>query len=154
MSTCTVCGKSKETPKTIKMYTAQELGETREKSGFKQVTVTTRYGDFQEHRYPVCKACWKRWNTWIPLSVYLLSAVILYFVIGGGSFVTTFWTEMAYAGGALFIAFLPLVLIVGLMGPDARFRKKALAERKESYPSAEFKVYNEPEYEKLQKTQG
>jgi hypothetical protein len=101
----------------------------------------------------VCKACWKRWNTFIPLIVYLVSAPILYFVIGGGSFVTTFWTEMAYAGGALFIAFWPMILIVGLMSPDARFRKNAVAERKESNPSAEFKLYTEREYEKLQKKQ-
>ena len=153
MNTCAICGKSKETPKAIKMHSARVLGETRKNSAYRQVTVTTQYGDFQEHRYPVCKARWRRWNTWIPLIVYLLSAVLLYPVIGGGGFATTFWTEMAYAGGALFIAFLPLVLVVGLVGPDGRFRKKALAERKESSPSAEFKVYNEPEYEKLQKKQ-
>jgi hypothetical protein len=77
MTACGVCGESKNTPHSCTVYTAQFLDATSKKTGFKQYTITTRYGDIKKHTYDVCRHCYIKWNFVLPLAVYLISAVFI-----------------------------------------------------------------------------
>ena len=77
MTACGACGKPKNTPHNCTIYTAQFLDETSKKTGYKQHTITTRYGDIEKHVYDVCRHCYIKWNFVLPLAVYLISAVLI-----------------------------------------------------------------------------
>jgi hypothetical protein len=149
VSTCGICGKSKNSAKSITVYTARTLGQRREKTAYRNVTVTTSYGEFEAHRYDVCKSCNTARSVIIPLTVYLIAAALVYVAIRMNALRATFWGEVGFVGGALFLAVLPSAIVAGFLVPETVLKKKAVAERTRAQPSETFKGYLAHEYEKL-----
>jgi len=120
MTVCGVCGKPKETSHSCTVYTAQFLGETSMKTGFKQRTITTRYGDIEKHTYDVCRPCYIKWNLVLPLAVYLISAILIRMVV----LPNEGWDA------ALFLALFPAGIIVWkYVSLPRKLIKEALSQR-------------------------
>lgn len=133
MTACGACGKSKNTPHSCTVYTAQFLNETSVKTGFKQYTITTRYGDIEKHVYDVCRHCYIKWNFVLPLAAYLISAVLLRVVL-------------PYEGwdAAFFLALFPAGIIVWqYVSLPRRLLKEALSQRS---GSSKYKGWTALEY--------
>lgn len=71
MAICQVCGKDKATGEEQVLHSGKILkeersGERMTYGGGREVTVTTTYGEFIEHRYFVCSDCRTLWDkVWV-----------------------------------------------------------------------------------------
>jgi hypothetical protein len=132
MKTCGVCGQSKETPHSCKVHTVRVLDQTTKKTGFKQYTTTTRYGDIEQHTYGVCRFCYIKWNFVLPLIVYLLFVVLTKMIL----LPDEGW------GASLFLALIPALFVVWkYVIVSRKLIKDALSGKVGNY-----KGFNELEY--------
>ena len=150
MRTCEICGKTKEDTNSISFYTARALGQSRVKSGFKQHTITTSFGDFKEHTYHVCKSCTNRVSCFMPLIVFFILSVFFTIVIGVRNS-TIIWNAILYIIGGFCLATIPSAVVMATFSVNERLLRKAVASRKGSSPGNQIKGYTSTTYEKIKK---
>jgi len=135
MAVCSLCGKPQDAVKQQTVYTARQLSETTQKTGFKQYTTTTLYGDFEPHTYGVCRSCSIRRNILYPVAAYLLSIPL--FMLLGVDF-----------GGALFFALVGAGIAYWQLNHTKSLLRIALAAR-QRVQAATYKGYSEQAYAML-----
>ena len=151
MSVCEICGKSKDTSKSLTVYTARAFGQTKAKTGFKTYTFTTQFGDFREHHYDVCKTCSSRRGCLFPLVVFVALTALLAWIFGIRNS-TSFGMAMAYVGGALVAAAIPAGFVWVNFDVERTLVRRAVATRKATNPSHKLKGYTAQEYKALKKS--
>ena len=136
MKICEICGKHQDAAKSHTIYTARTLSATTKKTGFKQYTTTTTFGDFEPHHYEVCRSCFMTRTFIIPLAVFALSVPLLMALL------------TLQFGGALFFALLPAGFAMWKLGVSSTLIRKAISSRKRG-EAGDYKGYTEPSYEAL-----
>ncbi len=135
MAVCSLCGKARDAVKQQTIYTARQLSETTQKTGFKQYTTTTLYGEFEPHTYGVCRSCSLWRNIVYPVAGYILSILLL--VVLGLDF-----------GGALIFAFAGAGIAWWQLNPTKSLLRIALAAR-QRVQRATYRGYTESAYKLL-----
>ena len=109
--------------------------------GGREVTTTTTYGEFVEHRYYVCSNCIKLWNKIIvPIAAIitiLISVIIIIFAL-------TLHIDWMFVIG-LFV-FIVGIIISGEFSIKAKLQKRGKKDRNEK---KSIKAFDESEYKDL-----
>jgi hypothetical protein len=135
MAVCSLCGKPQDAVKQQTVYTARQLSATTQKTGFKQYTTTTLYGEFEPHTYGVCHACSMRRNILYPVAAYILS-IPLFMLLG-----------LDFAG-ALIFAIAGAGIAWWQLNPTKSLLRIALAAR-QRVQRATYKGYTQQAYSML-----
>lgn len=161
MPICDICHKDKQEGEEKEIHTACIVSKTekvlQDYGNSRYVQTTTRYNDFEEHRYFLCAQCKSTWD-----KIVMPAGVVLVLLATAALFIAAARLHHAW----LFVGAL-LALIVGMgpvshLGTNARLNKKALAERGASIKgihafyftgeTEEYKTFDEKEMAKLQVT--
>ena len=146
MSQCSVCNQDNGAGEVKRIYTARELKRERGQEhmvygGGTEVTVTTTYGEFQEHNFFVCADCLTRRDKvakWVIIGATILLTVALVAVSAA--------RHMAWAYLAALIALIGGLICSDLVSTDYRIKGFAKQQRGSGLP---VEAFNERRYRKL-----
>ena len=169
MALCEICSKDQPVKETYKVYTSiVRSSRVLKKVSWpeKEYEVRTQHIGVQEHQYPVCESCFKRYNftyqliIWVPALLLMLYAIIDSFASQG---------ESGLCIGAIAALVAAYFVTDNLFALDTKFVKRAVKERKKTdwkslvadlpdmhagYSSTqtgcELKGYTEEQYQKIQ----
>jgi hypothetical protein len=147
---CSVCEGSfgpKEIAREVKLFSARPLDSTTQEWGDGGQTITTTYGEFREHHYPLCAGCSS--SRGIKMALGFLPGVVLFFygiyfilrVVEDATGFDVFLLILFLGGGSAIMA------AADRIWGDEKFESVAKRER-----GKEYEVFTEEKYEELKPT--
>src|SRR3990170_2260623 len=123
MKVCSICGNNQDSTKSHTVYTARNLGET-SKKWWGGKDITTHYGEFEQHKYDVCRLCSIKRTYIFPLVAYLISIPLIMLLLS------------INLGGALFFALVPAGFAFWKLNVTSTLIRIAISSRRRASSNA------------------
>ena len=145
MATCQICGQDKPVGEEKKLYTAKILKEERSAErmtygGGKEVTVTTTYGEFEEHNYFLCSECRTLWDKivmWPGIGLTIVATIVL--------LVVSVRQHIDWMFALALVVLIAGMIVTGQFTTGERLKRQAKRSRGEG----SFKAFSDSEYAAL-----